>query len=59
MVVCHAAQEAKALHLEYADRKKENMIFTLKYLWFERNQDKDHGAMTQNPTCVKIERLNL
>ena len=25
-------------------------------MWFERNQDKDHGDMTQNPTCVKITR---
>ena len=23
-------------------------------MWFERNRDKDHGDMTQNPTCVKI-----
>ena len=26
-------------------------------MWFERNQDKNHGDMTQNPTCVKITRL--
>ena len=26
------------------------------FLWFERNRDKDHGDMTQNPTCVKITR---
>ena len=26
-------------------------------MWFERNRDKDHGDMTQNPTCVKITRL--
>ena len=25
-------------------------------MWFERNWDKDHGNMTQNPTCVKITR---
>ena len=25
-------------------------------MWFERNRDKDHGDMTQNPTCVKITR---
>ena len=23
-------------------------------MWFEKNRDKDHGDMTQNPTCVKI-----
>ena len=23
-------------------------------MWFERNRDKDHGDMTQNPTYVKI-----
>ena len=26
---------------------------------FERNQEKDHGDMTQNPTGVKIKQLNL
>ena len=26
------------------------------FLWFERNRDKDHGDVTQNPTCVKITR---
>ena len=26
------------------------------FLWFERNRDKDHGDMTQSPTCVKITR---
>ena len=25
-------------------------------MWFERNRDKDHGDMTQNPTCVKSMR---
>ena len=25
-------------------------------MWFEKNRDKDHGDMTQNPTCVKITR---
>ena len=25
-------------------------------MWFERHPDKDHGGMTQNPTCVKIMR---
>ena len=25
-------------------------------MWFERNRNKDHGDMTQNPTCVKITR---
>ena len=25
-------------------------------MWFKRNRDKDHGVMTQNPTCVKITR---
>ena len=25
-------------------------------MWFERNRDRDHGDMTQNPTCVKITR---
>ena len=25
-------------------------------MWFERNRDKDHGDMMQNPTCVKITR---
>ena len=25
-------------------------------MWFERNRHKDHGDMTQNPTCVKITR---
>ena len=25
-------------------------------MWFERNRDKDHGHITQNPTCVKITR---
>ena len=24
------------------------------FWWFERNRDKDHGDMTQNPTCVTI-----
>ena len=23
-------------------------------MWFEKNRDKDHGDMTQNPTCVTI-----
>ena len=26
------------------------------FWWFERNRDKDHGDMTQNPTCVTITR---
>ena len=25
-------------------------------MWFEKNRDKDHGDVTQNPTCVKITR---
>ena len=25
-------------------------------MWFERNRDKDHGDMTQNPTYVTITR---
>ena len=25
-------------------------------MWFARNRNKDHGDMTQNPTCVKITR---
>ena len=25
-------------------------------MWFERNRDKDHGDMTQNPTFVKVTR---
>ena len=29
------------------------------FLWFERNRDKDHGDMAQNPTCVTITRLNF
>ena len=28
-------------------------------MWFERNRDKDHGDMTQNPTYVKITRSIL
>ena len=28
-------------------------------MWFEKNQDKDHGDMTQNPTCVKIMQSNF
>ena len=31
-------------------------IVGVPFWWFERNQDKDHGDMTQNPTCVKITR---
>ena len=31
-VVCRAAQEAGAPHLEYIDRKNENVIFTPLYL---------------------------
>ena len=23
-------------------------------MWFEENRNKDHGDMTQNPTCVTI-----
>ena len=29
------------------------------FLGFERNREKDHGDMTQNPTGVKITRSNL
>ena len=25
-------------------------------MWIERNRIKDHGDMTQNPTCIKITR---
>ena len=28
-------------------------------MWFERNWDKDHGDMTQNPTCIKITQSNF
>ena len=31
-------------------------IVGVPFLWFERNRDKDHGDMTQNPTCVKFTR---
>ena len=28
-------------------------------MWFERNRNKDHRDMAQNPTCVKITRSNF
>ena len=28
-------------------------------MWFEKDRNKDHGDMTQNPTCVKITRFIL
>ena len=34
-------------------------IVGVTFMWFERNLEKDHRDMTQNPTGAKIMRQNL
>ena len=52
--VCHAYRVnplEESVENRYVDGAT---IVRVPFLWFERNRDKDHGDMTQNPTCVKI-----